>query len=302
MNIKKIISVFFPLGVVIFLFYTIVKSWDKIIPYLISADFKFILLSISVLIITYIGGAYLWQTILKSFKVGISFNEALRIFTISNFGRFIPGIILHYAARAYLAKKININMSVSSGSVMLEAYYTFCGAMIMAFFVISDLERNIRFPSPYLYIYFLFLLIILISPNFLFKTFKKVPLIGKKITNLNFSLTYIKHLYFLLFSVSLFFLNGLAFYFLNIAFDKYDYSLFVLTGLFSSSWIVGFLTPVAPGGLGISDLSLAYLLSFKYHFAFASFLVLLYRIGLLLSEVLVLLIVVYKSKLKIWDC
>lgn len=302
MNLKKILKVTIPISVIAFLVLTVAKDRETVSLQLNSANPFFILCSVAVLVLTFLGGAFFWQIILGSLNYNLTFKRSLKIFIVSNFGRFIPGVFLHYIARVYMAKKAGIGVASSAVSVLLEAYYTFCGAAIISIFGMTFIIDWLKLPGVYIYIYLLFLILIIsLNPKFVFKTSKKIPILKSKVTSLNFDINYTAHLKLLLLSSFLFFLNGLAFYLLSLAFKNGVFSLLELSGIFSASWIIGFLTPVAPGGLGVSDLSFAYLLSSRYEFAIGTMLVLLYRAGLIVSELLVFLAVLWMSKLDILD-
>lgn len=301
---NKILKILAPVLILFFLIGIILKNWSVVQNQINEANFFFLFLSLLILILTHFGGAYFWQKILQHLSVDIPYKECLRVFIISNFGRFIPGIVLHYVARVYLSKSIGIGVKQSLASVFLEAYYTLAGAVIIGLMAIPTLVNF--FPQTILKLPFFFSefelfflaivlvgLIIFLPPQRVFAMVAKAPFIGSKIPKIAFRKNFREHLWIILISSTSFFLNGLAFYFLSSAFVSNPLSrLPDLSGLFSVAWIIGFLTPVAPGGLGISDLSFAFLLSAFYDFSLASFLVVLSRLGLLISEGLVFIFVV----------
>lgn len=304
---NKILKILAPVLILSFLTGIIIKNWSVVQNQITEANFFFLFLSLFILTLTHFGGAYFWQKILQNLSVGIPYKECLRVFIISNFGRFIPGIVLHYVARAYLSKNIGIGVKDSLASVFLEAYYTLAGAIVIGTFALSVLVRlftqtllKLSFSISEFELVLLALailsLIFFLPPKNVFAAVVKIPFIGNKMPQISFRKNFSEHLWMIIVSSILFFLNGVAFYFLSAAFIQTPINrVFELSGLFASSWIVGFLTPVAPGGLGVSDLSFAYTLSSFYNFSLASFLAMVFRFGLLLSEGLVFIFVVKLS-------
>src|SRR3989344_561774 len=300
--LKNLLKIIVPSAILVFLFYSVIKSWSLLKENLIAGN-PFILISaLAVLVITFLGGALFWQKILSNFGINIKFLEALRIFTISNFGRFVPGIVVHYLARIYMSKKIGIGVKKSAMTVVLEAYYTLTGAVIIGGLGISSFAKLINLPKEILLtIYFILVIIIFVIPPMkIIGYVSRIPFFDKKIKFSSVHFNYKRHFFLCIFSAGLFLLNGIAFYFLSLNFFGLDFRYFwEVSGLFALSWITGFLTPVAPGGLGVSDLSFVFLLSPLYTLPQASFLVVLYRIGLLLAEGLVFLAVMSFSKAEI---
>ena len=125
-------------------------------------------------------------------------------------------------------------------------------------------------------------------------------MIGKYVQMVNIKKNFKEHFILISISSTLFLLYGLGFYFISNAFINNGLLTFInLTGFLSISWIIGFLTPIAPGGLGVSDLSFAYFLSPFYGFSLASFLVVIFRFCLFISEGLMFLIIMKIFKFNI---
>ena len=288
-----------PVFILSFLVWTVLGQWPTVASQIINANYSLLGLALLILVLTHVGGAYFWQRILQSLSVSVPFKDCLRVFIVSNFGRFIPGVILHYIARVYLSRKLGIGTKESVSSVFLEAYYTLVGALLISIFALPVLINFIKFPFSFYNPFFILFIVVLmsaivfVSPNKFFVFFTKIPYLGNKIPKVAIKKNKSEHLWIICISSSLFFLDGLAFYFLTSAFVYNPLQrVFELSGMFSSTWIIGFLTPVAPGGLGVSDLSFAFILSAFYNFPLASFFVVLFRFGLFLSEGTVLLFVI----------
>lgn len=296
---QKVLRLIIPISILLFLAWTITVNWPSVKKQLILTNPLLLAASILTLTITHLGGAYLWYRILKIISVKISFKEAFRIFIVSNFGRFIPGVVMHYIARVYLGKTIGLSVAHGTSSVFLEAYYTLVGAIVIGMLslpvisklVVERLQVNIWL---FLILVAVILILILAVPvRRIFMLLVKVPYLGKYVPVMGLKENFKEHLVLIGISSLLFLLYGIAFYFLSSSFaDNPLQRVIDLSGLISVAWITGFLTPVSPGGLGVSDLSLAFLLTPFYSFSLASFLVIIFRLSLFIAEGLIFLLVV----------
>lgn len=290
---RKILKTLLPISILIFLIWTIIQQWSFIGGKISSANPILLFASFLIIILTYIGGAFFWYKILLAISFKTPFKEAFRVFIISNFGRFIPGVFLHYVARVYLSQGLGLGAKEGISAVFLEAYYTLAGAVIVGIFA---LPLVIKFIDP-LWLFTLSLALvaalIIISPLKLFLQLKRIPVLGRKVPSIIYKKELRTHLGLLGLSAFLFLLYGVAFFLLSFAFVPNPvFKVADVSGLLALSWILGFITPVAPGGLGISDLSFAFLLSSFYNFSLTSFLALVFRFSLFAAEGLMFLSVI----------
>lgn len=70
-----------------------------------------------------------------------------------------------------------------------------------------------------------------------------------------------------------------------------DFSLLpVFIGMFSLSWLLGYITLLAPAGLGVTEMSLTALLSLYIPFSLAAVLAIAFRVALVGTEIMFLLV------------
>lgn len=300
-KMQKIIKILIPLAVLLFLVWTISKNWPLIWNQISAANPIIIFLSMVFLGLTYLGGAYLWFLILKYFSKKVEFREVFRIFIVSNFGRFLPGVALHYIARVYLSKSLGLNISERVSAVVLEAYYTLAGGVIVSLLALPIAVKFVAVPGL-LYTVAAGLLIVIIAapPRFAFILASKLPLLGKHVPVEVEKTAALQHFKLIGMSVGLFLVYAVAFNILVSAFaGNYLPGLSETAGLLSASWVIGFLTPIAPGGLGVSDLSFAFMLQYFYSLPFASFIALAFRFLLFVVEGIMFVLVLKLSNFDI---
>lgn len=299
---KRILKIIIPVAILLFLIWTIISQWAGIENEIVAANPILLLTSFFLLVVTYVGGAFFWHSILKAVNFKTSFKQAFRVFIISNFGRFIPGVVLHYIARVYLTKGLGLGVGKGITAVLLEAYYTLGGAVIVSVLSLSIILKyvNLFWLLP---VWLVFIgLVIFVLPSRIFLLLVMLPYLRKRIPAVSFKVSIKQHLFLLSLSVVLFLIYGLSFFLLSSAFFYNPLArILEITGLLSASWVIGFITPVAPGGLGVADLSFAYLLQPLYSFSLASFLVVSFRFCLFLAEGLTFLLVIKLFGLNVID-
>ena len=278
---QKGLKILVPTSILFFLVWTIIQKWTLVFNQIASANFILLLASLVVLASTYVGGAYFWYKILQAISFQTSFKEVFRVFIVSNFGRFIPGVVLHYVVRVYLSKGLGLGVKEGLSTVFLEAYYNLAGAIIVSLLALPIAAKF--FPPLWLFSVAAVVLsvVVFIQPVKVFALLPRLPYLGKYLPEVIYKNGFRGHLSLLGLSVGFFLLYGVAFFLLISAFVDNPLSRILdISGLLSASWVVGFLTPVAPGGLGVSDFSLA------------SFLALAFRFNLFLAECLMFLLVI----------
>lgn len=300
--IQRIVKALISLTILFFLVWTIFNNGSLVWNKIAAANPIFICLSVFFLGLTYLGGACLWFMILKGFSKKIEFKEVFRIFIVSNFGRFLPGVALHYVARIYLSKSLGLSVPERISAVVLEAYYTLIGGTIVAMLALPIAVRFTALPwLLYLVAVVLLAVIFIAPPRLAFLLTSKIPILGKHIPIVSGEGRASKnHLKLIGISILLFIIYGAALNILIFAFagGSFNY-LSEITGLLSASWVVGFLTPIAPGGLGVSDLSFAFMLQYFYNFTFASFIAVTFRFLLFAAEGIMFLLVLKLSNFDI---
>lgn len=265
---------------------SVINSWS---------NFKVAPLSISLIfmILIYLEAAFNYHVLIKILGYPLRFNQSLYIFIVSNAGRYVPGTIWQYIGRVEMAKKIGgLSRNISVLSLLLEIFLLVNSALIVSLIALPFFRGNIN--QSYLFIFIIPLSLIFLHP----KVAKFILQLGAKITKRDLGNSLLKFNFTKLISVLPyfilnFFLNGIALFFLSKSiFPEITWeNILLFSGLFAFSWVVGYLSFLAPAGLGVSDFLLTYLLSSQIPFALASTIALSYRLLLTVAEMVVFLFV-----------
>lgn len=289
---KRILSILLTVSLLGFLVFSILSNLEAVQTFSWNLKFSNLLLTFLFAIPIYFINVLSWHLTLRSLNVSIRYIDSLQIWVFSNLSRFIPGFIWQYASRIYLAKKKGISPVLSSASLIIEAIFTlFVGSLI----VFLTLNSNFVITSLIILIAVILVLVYPTSFSLIYKTLKKFT---HKNQALNLRGLPIKWVPLLIISFSFqFIIDGSLLYFLSknaINLDLSQYPLFI--GIFAASWLIGYISIFAPSGLGVQELSIATLLSNFMPLSIASVIAILFRICLLISELMTFLLILILKK------
>lgn len=292
---KKIASILIPLILIFFLLQTITSNWHEVLIYLNNFQTIPFVASFLILLLIYPESAFAWYNLIKMLGVKISLQNALYIWVISNTSRYIPGAIWQYVGRVELGQQMGITRKDGILAVLYETLLIVASGCLISLFIVE--YWNIVGIQSYIILLGTMIPFILIHPIIS----KKLLLILAKLTKKEqFSIIPLKMrdyvLVLPLFLVN-FLINGLALTFLIYAFTgNFEIEkLFFVSGVYALSWLIGYFSIFAPGGLGVTEITLALLLSLQMPLSLASTIAIIYRFLLVIAE-LVTFIVTLKFK------
>lgn len=291
-TVKKSARFILPALLLGFIGLNIIRNKDLVLEYWKNFDLFFLLTSYGFMVAIFIEAGLNWHELIKRIGYPLEFKKSLYIFITSNASRYIPGSIWQYIGRVELAKKTGgIPRKAAIISLVLEVFILTNAAFLVSFLALPYFNQE--FLKNYLWILAIPLSLILFHPpvaKSIVKLIAKVS--GRNVGSI--SKINIQSLILVLpFFVLNFILNGIALFFLTRAiFPEVGIeNVIFFSGIFAFSWAIGFLSLFAPAGLGVTDLLLAYLLSFQIPFALASIIALSYRVLLTIAELTVFLFV-----------
>lgn len=75
--------------------------------------------------------ALVWRVIVTGLLTPLPWLSALRLWTMTNFARYLPGAMWHLVGRVYLGKDAGVNRAAGALSVLLEQGLQLLGAMLL---------------------------------------------------------------------------------------------------------------------------------------------------------------------------
>lgn len=221
----------------VFVFYTLSQEYtlssfsQQFILFIDILPLLMLLNMLSILI-----GIYAWQKMLQHYASNpLDYITAYYHFSKTEIAKYLPGNIFHFIGRQVLSSKIGISQAQMLKISLLFSLLLLTGTILSStIFAFASVEL-----STILLI--LMTLATLVSMGILFYLYPSFPL--KKKLSLNLSLA---------FSITM---QGLMLGFI-IMYQNEDLSLslfFLCVSIYALSWLIGFATPGASGGLGVRE-------------------------------------------------
>lgn len=233
-------------------------TWNADVLWLISVGGSAYSFSLLVIVLA-------WYYLLKNCgESSATFSKCYFIYSKSQIAKYLPGNVFHYAGRHVLGRG-----ECWSNNAMITALFLETGGLIVASLSIVSIGLivNVNFLSTNSYRFYKTILIILSGSGMLLLL---MPLVRAKLIRVNFENKFLdscKQIFFnikcnkysvivYMLYVLFFIFNGFLLYltfFLRFL-DVFQLSqAFYFIGVLSLAWLIGFITPGAPGGLGVRE-------------------------------------------------
>ncbi len=280
--IRKIFSYLIIIAAFYFIFRNILGSWGEIRNTFLQLNIYLIIFSYLLLFPSLFLYVYAWQLIIKEIEKGknLDFFSACGIIAVSNLGKYVPGKVWFALSRLDLARRFGLEEKKVFLSILLESFYLLLGAL---FYFIFFLKKY--------YIFLILFLFVLLTPK-IFKGFFNLLLKILRKEKVDFSFSLKKSFLIFLLDIFVWFFQGSAFSLLvKAVYFKINFvHFFSLIGIYSLSWMLGFLVLIAPGGLGVREGSMMIFLKNILPVGLASLIAIISRIWLIIHELLNFLI------------
>lgn len=273
-----------------FLLFNIYKNWELVISVNWRFGFLRIVTILILIVFVYFTNILAWHLITKSLGIGISFKKNSRIWVLSNATRFLPGTIWQYLGRVYLLSKENVTKGKAFTAIAIEGFLNISIGSIIALFTIlfwqMPIQKGVTATIILFALIFSTAIFILASSNLTNKVLNFLLEVSGRKMRVNvegINKNYLPAL--ILAFIMHFILSGLLLFI--IATTVIDLTLTQIPffiGIFTSSWLLGYITFIAPGGIGVMEVGTASFLSFYVPFAIGTIIALAFRITLLLAE------------------
>ncbi len=184
-------------------------------------------------------------------------SEAIYIYTRSNLVKYVPGNVLHLASRNLLGSQYGLSQKGILFSSVLEILQQIIVVLLLVLIFVANSFRDTlskviaqgKINLEVVVLMAVGIIVILIAAIiWLIKNRKKASV---KPLNLLASSGYIAG-----FAI----INAASFVVIIVAYGVANINIFVLAGYYLLAWLLGLITPGAPGGLGIRELILIMLL------------------------------------------
>lgn len=261
-NIKKIVKLLGNIAAVIAVIFVVKRFVDMGIDFSLLKQPNIIaalIILIFTILITLLCNGYPWMNLVSFFSgKQLKMSEIIPIYTLSNIYKYVPGNIFQYVGRNRLAveKEIShIDVAVSTtADVVLSLFW----GTLLAVFLIGHSFKNIllEYKENITFAALICIVILIIVALIMFKYKKRLikytERYKKAFKKGNMHYLAKSVLYYIAVAIFSMLSNLFAMY-LILGNDMNINDLIKYTGVYSISYIIGFITPGAPAGVGIRE-------------------------------------------------
>ena len=214
-------------------------------------------------LIVFISPIIFQNTLYISTGKKVRFERAGYIYCKSNMFKYLPGNVMHYVGRNEIAERENLPHAEVACSTILEIVITVLAAGILAFLFSwhASWEWMTQFAGKQIQFALVGSLVILVALLMICKLY------WKKVSSMLVRLFSLKNLFLfggsVMFQCLILFADSLLYFavldMMGIRMDVPHY--FPAVGLYALSFLLGYLTPGAPGGIGIREMVMTFFFS-----------------------------------------
>ncbi|OGT33672.1 MAG: hypothetical protein A2W28_03090 [Gammaproteobacteria bacterium RBG_16_51_14] len=286
MKILRYLFIIIALGFMLSLLY---QQSAQILQLDLKLSIPFMLLGIIGITVLFILDAYGWLLILRVLGHHPPVLRAIRIWMISSIARYIPGGIWSYASRAELARRENIGIATSSLSLLLETAMLASSSLVIGLPALLQ-ASGLQFGLWHALGMFFFLGLCM-HPKMLTMLRFMPGRVGKAFANV--ALPSLGHIFTIYCYYVLFWcLFGLAFVVFSNMIFPLDYEIWLPVGSsLALGFFAGFIILFVPGGIGVRETTLYFLLVPHMPDAQALLLAITSRLWIMCGELLSLVLI-----------
>jgi len=274
----KFLLLLIPVVIAYYLLKDIYRNWSLIKGYAVKTNYFYLLLSYLSFVVANLFMTGIWFILLKKLKAVINLPSAISIWAVSTLGKYIPGKGWQFVGIVYIAKKLGINYDVSITASLMGQILTIIAGLVISFSIIKT------HVAPVFVTIFIAFSLIFIYPSFLNRVLDLLrKWTGKNIVHVNLTMkdtllvTFLYLLGWLVF--------GLSFNLLLMSIiPGWSFNIIQSAKVYVSSYLVGLFAIFVPGGLGIREGVMAYLLAKSTPGYMASFISVLARLVVTAAE------------------
>lgn len=290
---RKIIGWIFAAAILYFLVGQLYKEWSAVASGDWEVGWSKLALSALLLFCAYLALAQAWRLIIAGFKIEVPYSGAFRVMYLAQLGRYIPGKIWQMVGMVSLAKQIGVPSSVSLASFALGQIYFLPAAFLLIPLLLGDTGKFEQFKIAGDLFYLAaalimaFFLVVFIMPrglNWLLN--KTLKLLKRDPVDYNPAFGN-RSAIFILYIFS-WILMGLSFkLFVKAVSPEIEISYPFAAGTYIASYVIGYLSFIAPGGLGVREAVMAGILKSLIPFPSATLIALANRFFITVAETLI---------------
>lgn len=247
-------------------------------------------IALGVTLSAHILSGWVWTWILQELNQPVPNSQFIQIYLKTNIGKYLPGNVWHFYGRILAAKTAGVPTNAATLSVVLEPLLMAAAALVMALINIQPIASNNFVKLQGLPILGLACVLVGIHPQFLNRVINVLRRLKSKGTNSSSDdsqALQLRRYPFkpLLGELGFIGLRSAGFLLTLVAFKPLDLQQIpLILSAFSFAWLLGLVTPGAPGGLGVFEATAIALLQGSFSGGLIISAIALYRMVSIIAE------------------
>ncbi len=282
--IKHLIQILVLVLIFGFFGYYLYNAWGQLPEYNWNFNYYYLVLSGLLLLFLPFLTVYLYHIILKKINVNLNIKHILGVRLVSDMGRYIPGKVWLVVGRIYFFKKLGVPKTKVLLSMIIEMPVMILAGFLLFFITLLCWNNISQFHPQLMILALLPILLLAIHPKFLNWMLNLALRILKR-DKIKLNLSYYDILKLILLFTIYWLVYGFGFALLiHSVYPVGLLDIIKMAGIYPIAWTIGYLSFLTPGGIGVREGVLAYLLSFIMPLPVAIVFSLLARIWLTVFE------------------
>ena len=266
--------------------------WLEVIAIRIDAvGWAILAIATGVTLLAHTWAGWVWTWVLQDLNQPVESVHFIQVYLKTNIAKYLPGNIWHHYGRIVAAKNANVSASAATLSVLLEPLLLAAAALIIIVsFGGTFAAGNVNLFGQILQLLALLGVLCVVHPRFLNLAISFLQRLKGRMSNTttesNAKVSIRRYpLRPLLGELGFLGLRSLGFILTMFALGPLNFSQIpLLIGAFSFAWLVGFVVPGAPGGLGVFEATAIALLQNRFPAAIVISAIALYRLISIVAE------------------
>jgi glycosyltransferase 2 family protein len=275
-------------GTLFFLAKALKDNWTQVATIHIDAvGWSILAIAIGVTLLAHTWAGWIWTWILRDLNQTVPSILFIQVYLKTNIAKYIPGNIWHHYGRIMAAKSVGVSAGAAALSVLLEPLLMAAAALIIIVFFGRQLAAT---DSTFIWQIARLLALVgvlcLLHPRFLNQAIAFLQRLKAKNSDSTIAINIERYpLRPLLGELGFLVLRGTGFILTIYALGSVNLSQIpLLLGAFSFAWLVGFVVPGAPGGLGVFEATAIAIMQNRFPAGLIISAAVLYRLISILAE------------------
>ena len=127
---------------------TLRGSWARLGDFDWQIDPLAVIASFALMVVASVWAAMAWLVVARAFGTRLALRPALRIYSTSNLGKYLPGKVLHTVARVYLCHQQGVPTSVASVGVAVDVLLYAAAALLIVALAVPTVLGSVAGLDP----------------------------------------------------------------------------------------------------------------------------------------------------------